>query len=67
MTFTSPPWDCVHSGTCIIEGTEGHDIEIGSGSADDESGDINIFELPLFFLLLRLKILETFKLFSLMF
>lgn len=46
------PWDWVHSGTWIIEGTEGHDDEIGSGSADDESGDINIvcdIYIPLWF------------------
>lgn len=37
-----PPWDCVHSGTWIIDVTEGHDKGSGSGSADDESGDINM-------------------------
>lgn len=37
-----PPCDWVHSGTWIIAGDDRHDGEIGSGSADDESGDISI-------------------------
>lgn len=45
MMVGQPPCDCVHSGTWIIESTEGHDEVIGSGSADDESGDINISPL----------------------
>lgn len=47
------PWDWVHSGTWIMDGGDESVEWYGSGSADDESGDINIIqnlELPIIFL-----------------
>lgn len=53
ITGRPVPWDCVHSGTWIMDGVDESVEWYGSGSADDESGDINIIqnlELPIIFL-----------------